>query len=418
MIAKALLRGDPVRMFYGLILLVAIGGAGCERNPEARIRRMQETRAYAEVHITPSPRLLLPQTDKAAPPEDFQVYRETQARLVKSPFVLNAALRDQNLTKLEILRDQPHPIDFLEEHIEVDVPATEFLMVSFNGPHSKETTKIVNAVIDAYLVEVANRESSLRAQRARDLEKAHADVDEEIKKKMRHFRRLATDLTANGARSEKQKFALEFADSLRKEVAQTALKLLRDRARLAIVSVDTAKVFPRQDEIDAEIRRQLEQDAVYAALVARQSVAQLLRADDQSADDQSADDEPHGQIRDFDQELSAIEKVLAARQEKLRERVSARMQNAAENARQERKAELEQAIAVNERLTAQLHEELARNQPEAPATAAWAVDLDLLRDELEQLRGIDREITDQIIRLKVEEGAESRVKLYRKADSP
>jgi hypothetical protein len=411
MIAKALLRGEPVRLVYGLTLLAATAGAGCDGSPEARVRRMQETRAYAEVHITPSPRVLLPQTDEAAPAENFEVYRQTQAHMVKSPFVLNAALRDGDIAKCELLRDQPHAMDYLDEHIEVDVSATEFLMVSFNGPHSKEAAKIVNAVVDAYLVEVANAESTQRAKRASDLEKAHSDLDEEIKKKTRHFKRLQTDLTT---RSERQKFALELSPCLRKQVAQTALELIRDRARLAIISADSAKPPPGPDEIDAEARRQLERDAVYAALVARKSVVQLLLADDKSDDDR-----PREQTRGFEQELAAIEKALAARQETLRERVSARMQNAAENARQERKVELEQAIAANERLTAELHEELARNQPEEPATTGWAVDLDSAREELEQLRGIDREITAQITRLKLEQGAgESRVTLYRKAESP
>ena len=80
--------------------------------------------------------------------------------MVKSPFVLSAALRDPAIANLELLKDQPQPFKFLEDRLEVDFPATEFMRNSFNGARSPDAVKIVNAVVTEYLNEVVNAENN------------------------------------------------------------------------------------------------------------------------------------------------------------------------------------------------------------------------------------------------------------------
>jgi len=116
------------------VLLACLSIAGCGSRPEDR--------AYAEVLIKRYPPRLLPgPLQFELPAQEFEVYCQTQRRMVKSPFVLNAVLRHPEIARLSLLKDQPHPFEFLEERLEVDFPATEFMRISLNGAHSPDAVK-------------------------------------------------------------------------------------------------------------------------------------------------------------------------------------------------------------------------------------------------------------------------------------
>lgn len=51
---------------------------------------------------------------------DFHTYRRTQMALVKSRFVLNAALRKPGISELSLVRQQQYPLQWLESAIVVD----------------------------------------------------------------------------------------------------------------------------------------------------------------------------------------------------------------------------------------------------------------------------------------------------------
>src|SRR5579872_3074351 len=76
-------------------------------------------RIFAEVRILRRNPNLLFDNQPVESKEEFESYRQTQARMVKSQFVLNAALRDPIISRSNLLKDEPHPLKYLEEHIEV-----------------------------------------------------------------------------------------------------------------------------------------------------------------------------------------------------------------------------------------------------------------------------------------------------------
>src|SRR5260370_4984646 len=61
--------------------------------------------AYSELLVKSVPSKLI--FDMQETRTQFEVYRQTQSRMVKSPFVLSAALRDPDIARLSILRDEP-----------------------------------------------------------------------------------------------------------------------------------------------------------------------------------------------------------------------------------------------------------------------------------------------------------------------
>ena len=54
---------------------------------------------------------------------------------------------------------------------------------------------------------------------------------------------------------------------------------------------------------------------------------------------------------------------------------------------------------------------------ETQQAGEWSLEVETLREDIEQSRNIDQRLTEEIERLKVELKAESRVVLYREADA-
>ena len=105
---------------------------------------------------------------------DFNIYLKSQAAMIKSHFVLNAALRDPNVAALPMLRAQSDPVRYLEEELKVEsTEGSEILKISLSGDDPQAIAKIVNSIQEAYFREVVDEEvlrkkSRPQATRRRD----------------------------------------------------------------------------------------------------------------------------------------------------------------------------------------------------------------------------------------------------------
>ncbi len=217
-----------------IVLLAGLSIAGCGSTPEEKSRAIEKNRSYAEVHIKPHPHRLLPGSlGLELPAQDFEVYRQTQGRMVKSPFVLTAALRNPAIARLNPLRDEAHSQEFLEERLEVDFPATEFMRISFNGARSPDSAKIVNAVATEYVNEVVNSQNNAINLRISELEKVHHDLNEQLRSKKLIVRKLSALQTDTPGVLSEQQMMIELHAALRKQRVQMHLELASARAALA-----------------------------------------------------------------------------------------------------------------------------------------------------------------------------------------
>lgn len=395
-------------------LAVALLFAGCDSSPEARERYVRENRAYAEFLVAQTPSyLVFPPANLRE--NEFEVYRTTQSKLIKSPFVLNAALRDPDLAELEILRGTDDPIAFLEEKLEVDLVAHEFVRVSFAGAPSQEAAAIVNAVADAYLQEVANAEAMLRQSRSRDLEVVHQELSEMLRQKVRAYKRLQSVQTEGAGLAERRKMMGDLTARIRAGLIQARLDLLRDRAQLAVLETAERPLSP-ENGVQAspptcDPASACESDPVAGAYIARKAVlVEMLKQAGSAGSAEGHDDGP------LKRELAAVEMLLAARREDLRGR-SAQPPVLAERLPGSPIARLTAAIAANERLIPELEHELVISDAAGPAQPQWAVEIERLRDDIDQIGAIDRKVASQITRLRLEDGAPPRVTLFRKAQA-
>lgn len=131
---------------------------------------------------------------------DFEQYKQTQARLLKGFFVLQSALRQPEVARLELIRQQAKPVEWLEKNLHVSSPGTEFLRLTLRGDRSKEAATILNAVVDAYMKEVVGAEEQQRRQRLTELQKIAMKLGQEIESIRKQRRRQEEAMQASKPR--------------------------------------------------------------------------------------------------------------------------------------------------------------------------------------------------------------------------
>ena len=95
---------------------------------------------------------------------DFMIFKETQAALIKSNFVVTAALRDNEINQLAMVKSdsrgmaRKQPVAWLASAVNVQPSETEIIFVSMQGRDKKQTERILDGVIDSYLREIVNKE--------------------------------------------------------------------------------------------------------------------------------------------------------------------------------------------------------------------------------------------------------------------
>jgi len=88
---------------------------------------------------------------------DFSTYARTTTNLIKSDFVLNAALRD--IKDLPTIKAQPDAIKYLEEEVVVAwQDGSEVIRITFKGREPQDAKKIVDAIQNAFIKEVIDKE--------------------------------------------------------------------------------------------------------------------------------------------------------------------------------------------------------------------------------------------------------------------
>jgi Mrp family chromosome partitioning ATPase/capsular polysaccharide biosynthesis protein len=130
--------------------------------------------SYALLQVLSAPPTVAnPSRDQAR--TDFVTYTKTIAALVKSEFVLNAALR--NLADVPTIKAQKDPIKFLEEELTVVwQDGSEVVRVVFKGHEPADAKRIVDAVVAAFMAEVAAKDVDQKQKLKLQVEKAREEI--------------------------------------------------------------------------------------------------------------------------------------------------------------------------------------------------------------------------------------------------
>ncbi len=192
--------------------------------------------------------------------------RSSVPMMIGSRLVLNAALRDPEMTRLKVGSHEPDPVAWLASKIQVTFPNPEILEIRTSGENPEVVATIVNAVAGAYIKEVVNVEHNDRQKHYDMLRKLYDGYQEQLEQTRSRMRKLATNLGPVVDVERIRRLAEDLADCRTKQF-EIALQKASLKARIAARKTDGSKADT--SPLDEELAGFEAQDKVILAEVNR-----------------------------------------------------------------------------------------------------------------------------------------------------
>ncbi len=221
--------------------------------------------AFAELIIDPEDTFIYSSRDTRERHEPLAVYKQTKVRLATYPFVLTAALRDEDVARCQTIRSQEHPEDWLAENIKVSSPATQFIRVSLDGKRPADLAAIVNAVVAAFKQEVIDKSRQEQRLELEDLQEEMRQQEVELDRELQRLRQRRQEVEVADQKQAELRyetlsgFSLEFMKQLGQiewEILQTEVELERHRAQSQVKAAQPLAEAGGEKDDDADTDRQ------------------------------------------------------------------------------------------------------------------------------------------------------------------
>ncbi|MBU6310234.1 MAG: hypothetical protein KJS77_10860, partial [Planctomycetes bacterium] len=354
---------------------------------------------------------------------EYEAYRKTQVQLIKSPFVLTSALRRPGISSLTTLNDEPDPVGYLTRHVQVSAPMeSEVVQVRMRGENAKEVTQLVNAVTQAYLTDVVNKEKSERLQRRDTLERKYKENMAEVRANLDTYNNLAKSLgTADSAEVATQRsLLLDHLGTLRAQLNQTQRDLTLIDAELAIMDAkDRGEISLEQSVPEETIDAMLLRDPEFAELRER------LAAIEESMSYQSERSARGGAdpaVKRLEAMRDSMVRRLEDRKEDLRPQIVAQLTMDSSSRRTGAAAESPVVLRMRREILAQQLEQTTKDfdrvANEVKALGAANADLMARKQEIEQLMKVTDQMGVQLNATEIDVNMPNRVELIEEASVP
>jgi succinoglycan biosynthesis transport protein ExoP len=207
--------------------------------------------AFSYIRVLSStPSVGLIQEDKTSG-SPFQTYLRAQASQFKSRNVIQAALKRDEMRRLNLEADHTDPVLYIEEELKVDIQeGSEFMTPRMACNDPNEATTIVKALTAAYMEDVVYAEQRARTARVAELDKAYNEAADSLKTKNANLNRLAASVgtNSNETLTQMQLQVLENLHDAKQARNQTRAELFKAQALL-----DTRKIqmsFMKENKLD------------------------------------------------------------------------------------------------------------------------------------------------------------------------
>lgn len=185
---------------------------------------------------------------------DYEIFKNTQALSIRSPFVLNKALRVKEVLDSTIYqREEKNPVRWLQENLVVTYPKNAELMeVSLSDTDKTEVTTIVSAIVAAYMEEVVERAKRKSRIELATLEKVFAEKKTDARTKRNELKQIAkrmntTDTNALSieqlAETQEHRELRNSLRILRRECLKSEMELAAAEAKLSSLTTEGVSEF-------------------------------------------------------------------------------------------------------------------------------------------------------------------------------
>ena len=354
---------------------------------------------------------------------EYEAYRKTQVQLIKSPFVLTSALRRPGISSLSTLSAEDDPVGYLMRNIQVSAPMeSEVVQVRMRGEDPKEVTQIVNAVAQAYLSDVVNKEKSERLNRRDMLERKYKENMAEVRSSLDTYNNLAKTLgTADTAEVATQRsLLLDHLGTLRAQLNQTQRDLTLIDAELAIMDAkDRGEISLEQSVPEETVDAMLLRDPQFAEFRERLSAIEESMAYQAERSARGGNDPA---VKRLEAMRNAMMRRLEDRKEELRPQIVGQLAMDSTNRRTGAAAESPVVLRMRREILAQQLEQTTKDfdkvASEVKTLGAANADLMARKQEIEQLMKVTDQMGVQLNATEIDVNMPNRVELIEEASVP
>ncbi|MHB0960802.1 MAG: exopolysaccharide transport family protein [Pirellulaceae bacterium] len=183
--------------------------------------------------------------------DEYEIYQNTQQQLIRTDYVIKAALRPDAVHKLPIVRQQKDADRWLAEQISTKFPNEgEVMNLSLTANTPEEAALLTASVAKAYIDEVVTQETKNRSKRLSELQNTLRDKNAERDQKNTELKELAKELGSKDtqALSNQQRVAQDHWMAVYREWIIVQNEVTRLQAQLELKQTD----LKRAQEADAD----------------------------------------------------------------------------------------------------------------------------------------------------------------------
>lgn len=342
---------------------------------------------------------------------EFGLFRRTQAELIRTPMVLNAALRSAEIADLPLLARQQDPVGWLRHAIRVDFPGdSELMRVSMRGG-SEEAAKIVNAVVKVYLSEVVHRDKQITAENYETLIRSSESLREQIAREQGNYKRLSETL---GFESHEVDLSNRVLDGLAHDLRDLSRQSAAMQFELenAHAAGKEAKERPVHEHL---VQQELAKDPELAIRLPRriELETQLAEAKLAASAAQDGTESPHVArlTRLYEAERAAIDDRTA----KLRPSIEAELLARSKPYDRSQVARLDRQMNLIDAQIAEVKARYAATEKRLKRLGSLNPELKALQSKIEQYEFSYRQVASEVRAIEVDLKAPSRVYLVQTA---
>ncbi|MFM7135446.1 MAG: GumC family protein [Planctomycetota bacterium] len=354
---------------------------------------------------------------------EYEGYRKTQVQLIKSPLVLMAALRRPGVNSLQMLQWEEDKVGWLMRNVQVSAPMeSEVIQIRLRGEDPREITTIVNAVTNAYLTDVVNKEKAERLSRRDTLEKKYKENMADIRSRLDTYHNLAKTLgtTDSTEVATQRALLLDHLGTLRAQQTHLQRDIAMVDAELAVMDAKargeiTLEQSVPEEMVDAMVLR----DPQFVELRDRLSDLEeaVLYQEQRSA--RGPNDPAVKKLQDMrDSLLTRMEQ----RREELKPQILAQLSMESAGRRTGAAAESPVVLRMRREIMARQLEEAAKDfdevADEVKQLGQANADLMARRQEIEQLTKVTDEMGMRLNATEIDIAMPNRVELIEEASVP
>jgi capsular exopolysaccharide synthesis family protein len=357
------------------------------------------------------PRIIVPTKENRLDPD---LDRRTQIGLIKSTVVLSKVLSQPDIANLQLVRKQGDPAEWLEREITVEFTG-KILRLSLGGDNPVEVAHLIEAVTQAYLNEVANKEKIQRRKRNDTLEDEYEKLQQQLDAKRRELRDLSATLGSRDRQnlSAQQRLAISRQTMAEEELLRTQSELKRIMAELKVLQ-EHARESPAAEPAesntapaDADLELAIQKDPGVQELIAREQ--QLLDSvKNQSRVARKASDPYFRSVQNLVAQARSKRKLL---EERLRQELRAPKGSAPEVQQHAESslAGLQHQVDVLTQVERDLKSEVSKVTNDTQKLDSKALQMESIQDEIKSVEDMSKLIKGELQALMIELKAPDRI---------